>query len=99
MKKGFYLFGTIKMLSYSYKKKMLYYFFLSSRNLVWLDLSIRTEFFQPYLIQAWIKSWLKGINGNLENLKYYSVSCVSILWSIWTYRNMATVKGDPFPCH
>lgn len=31
MKKGFYLFGTIKMLSY---------FFLSSRNLVWLDLSI-----------------------------------------------------------
>ena len=88
MKKGFYLFGTIKMLSY---------FFLSSRNLVWLDLSIRIDFFQPYSIQAWIKSWLKGISGNLENLKYFSVSCISILWSIWTYRNMATVKGDPLP--
>jgi len=60
-------------------------------------MSIRTDFFQPYLIQEWIKCWPKDISGNLENLKYFLVSCVSILLSIWNYKNTAMVKGDPFP--
>ena len=29
-------------------------------------------------------------------LKYFSLSFFSTLWSIWNYRNKATVKKEPF---
>ena len=56
------------------------------------DLSITTNFIQPYLIQA----WMKRNQGDLENFKYFSLSFVSILWSIWSYRNEASMKKEPF---
>ena len=29
-------------------------------------------------------------------LKYFALSFLSILWSIWTYKNKTTMKKDPF---
>ena len=39
---------------------------------------------------------MKWNQGNLENLKYFLLSFVSILRYIWTYRNKATMKKEPF---
>ena len=55
------------------------------------DLFIRTDFIQSY----WIQALMKGIKGHCENLKYFLLSFVSNLWSIWTYRNKATVIKEP----
>ena len=38
---------------------------------------------------------MTGIGGLWENLKYFSLSFVSNLWSIWTYRNKATMNKEP----
>ena len=58
------------------------------------DLFIRTDFIQPYLIQAWMKIWMKGNRGHWEIIKYFLLSFVSDLWSIWTYGNKATVNKE-----
>ena len=89
MKKGFYLFGTIKMLSY---------FFLSSRNLVLVRFVHLNLFLLALLNSSMDQELAEGYRWQFrKNLKYFSVSYVSILWSIWTYRNMETVMGDPYP--
>ena len=39
---------------------------------------------------------MKRNQGDLENFMYFSLSFFSILWSIWSYRNKASVKKEPF---
>ena len=75
-----------------------HYFFPSTSTSIWFYLSLDINFIQHYSIQAWIKSWLKGIRGNLEYVKYFSVSFVSIVWSMDFLEQVNHEERD-FLCH
>ena len=81
------------------KPQTMFFSFVNQRSLVWFNLSIRTEITQPYLIRACIKSLDEGYQGQFRELKVlltFSVTFLSILWSIWTYRSKATMTKEPF---